>query len=176
LLASAGPGDPFQALQAAAPSPAAAAAGAGSASMPIMAVVPDPPQAVQAAAAPAAAGPSSMPAIPAVPSDGDLVTAQRHLLWLYTEKMQPSLQQQLHFRSTVWQVLSADDIRRALFWRDYDVSVSGWADARDACAVGSMMAASLKACQAVVPAPRGLSFASSIVYLSCTDSFQPSGY
>jgi hypothetical protein len=42
-----------------------------------------------------------MPAIPAVPSDGDLVTAQHHLLWLYTENMRPSLQQELQFRSTI---------------------------------------------------------------------------
>jgi hypothetical protein len=48
--------------------------------------------------------------------------AQRRLLALYTEKMQPSLQEQLHFRSIIWKLPAARDIQQALFWRDYDVS------------------------------------------------------
>jgi hypothetical protein len=48
--------------------------------------------------------------------------AQCLLLSLYTKKMQPSLQEQLHFRNIVWRVPAATDIRQALFWRDYDAS------------------------------------------------------
>jgi hypothetical protein len=62
----------------------------------------------------------------AAASEHGLIAAQRQLLWLYTHKLQPSLDDKLGFRSSMQLLagLAADDIRLARFWADYDVS--GW--------------------------------------------------
>jgi hypothetical protein len=63
-------------------------------------------------------------------SAADLIAAQRQLLWLYDQKLQPepSLAEKVGFRSCMRTLsrLPAGDIRLAKFWADYDVSDGGF--------------------------------------------------